>query len=154
MRPTPLEELEGIRRILADDVAPAVTAEYPRAQIDQVLLALERLSANWDRASANLAAESTSLEALLRDAANVLARDPAGSGLAERVIASLKQRQSAGTGQTFGGLNDRNRELRGLLGETIGALDGIDGDEPARLHDAIRTALRANLDRALAPRGG
>ena len=74
MRPTPQEELAGIRRILADDVGPAVAAEYPQAQLQQVLIALERLSSNFDRAAPLMAAENVALEQLFRGAAHALRR--------------------------------------------------------------------------------
>ena len=147
MRPTPAEELAGIRRILAETVAPAVTDEYAASQVQNVLTALDRFAASWDRARENLQAENRSLATLL---AGIAAGPPPGLGdpsLAER----LSQAAATPEDASFDAVNGRNQQLRGLLDEVIRALDVTGGDPSAEtVRQQIRLALRANLDRAIA----
>ena len=151
MRPTLDEELAGIRRILAEDVAPAVEAEYPAAQLNQVLIALERLRDRLHRVSPELEAENLSLAEVLSKAAHVLATNAGGTSIAARIGAEL-----AGPGVTapsFDAIRTRNQRLRALLAETIAALEQRDDSDAIRARDEIRKTMRANLDRALSTGG-
>jgi len=47
MHPTVTEQLNGLRRILADAVAPEVSAPYPTEILGSVMGALSALQANW-----------------------------------------------------------------------------------------------------------
>jgi hypothetical protein len=47
MHPTIAEQLGGLRRILAEAVAPEVTAPYPAEILGSVIGALDALQANW-----------------------------------------------------------------------------------------------------------
>src|ERR1700761_4773582 len=47
MHPTVTEQLDGLRRILADVVAPEVTAPYPTEILGSVMGALNTLQSNW-----------------------------------------------------------------------------------------------------------
>jgi hypothetical protein len=49
MRPTITEQLDGLRRILADVVAPEVTSPYPAEILGSVIGALDALQFNWHR---------------------------------------------------------------------------------------------------------
>jgi hypothetical protein len=141
MRPTPREELEGIRRILADVVAPAVTGEYPATVLQQVLLAMDRLAATWERAAPLLIAESDSIRELLGRLGSLL------PGVAPP--ADLRNEPAA---TDFAGVEAENRSLRGALDAVIRALDSgtvADAAAVAEGRSAIGAALRANLDRAL-----
>jgi len=47
MRPTVTEQLDGLRRILAETIAPEVTSPYPAEILGGVIGALDALQANW-----------------------------------------------------------------------------------------------------------
>jgi hypothetical protein len=47
MRPSVSEQLEGIRQVLADVVAPEVTGPYPAAVLADALATLEILARGW-----------------------------------------------------------------------------------------------------------
>jgi hypothetical protein len=65
MRPTITEQLDGLRRILSEVVAPEVTAPYPAEILGSVIGALEALSANWARIPDYLAWEIGSIQSIL-----------------------------------------------------------------------------------------
>jgi hypothetical protein len=54
MRPTITEQLDGLRRILAETIAPEVTSPYPAEILGGVIGALDALQANWHRIPAFL----------------------------------------------------------------------------------------------------
>jgi hypothetical protein len=144
MRPTPREELEGIRRILADVVAPAVTAEYPATVLQQILTALDRLSASWERAGPLLAAENASLRELLPRLASLLPGVEVVDSSAGTAAASLD----------FAALDEENQRLRRALDAAVRALDSGAVEDATAVENArvlIGATLRANLDRALNP---
>ncbi len=65
MRPTVTEQLDGLRRILAEVVAPEVAAPYPAEILGSVIGTLAALSANWFRIPDYLAWEIESVRAIL-----------------------------------------------------------------------------------------
>jgi hypothetical protein len=65
MRPTITEQLDGLRRILAEVVAPEVTAPYPAEILGSVIGALDALSANWARIPDYMAWEIASIRSIL-----------------------------------------------------------------------------------------
>ena len=65
MRPTVIEQLEGLRRILAEVVAPEVTSPYPAEILGSVIGALDALSASWSRIPEYLAWEMESICTIL-----------------------------------------------------------------------------------------
>jgi hypothetical protein len=65
MRPTVTEQLDGLRRILVEVVAPEVTAPYPAEILGSVIGALEALSANWARIPDYLTWEIGSIQSIL-----------------------------------------------------------------------------------------
>jgi hypothetical protein len=150
MRPTPDEELAGIRRILADTVAPAVSDEYAAAQLQNALTALDRFAASWGGARTRLDAENRSLASLMAGVAGK--PPPALSDSA--LVTRLSQIEVDANDGSFDAVNARNQQLRGLLDELIRALDAS-GDDPAAAaaRQKVRAALRENLDRATAPGG-
>jgi hypothetical protein len=65
MRPTITEQLDGLRRILVEVVAPEVTAPYPAEILGSVIGALDALSANWAHIPDYLAWEIDSIQSIL-----------------------------------------------------------------------------------------
>lgn len=152
MRPTPSEELEGIRRILADIVAPAVTGEYPAAQLQQVVVAIERLISSMDTALPILNGENQSLERMFRQLHDLLGGNTAAGDLFNRVNDLLASR-GAQDDLDFAAAHGRNQRLRGLLAETVTALEESgDASGAAEGRELVRAAMRTNLDRALTPK--
>jgi hypothetical protein len=54
MHPTVTEQLDGLRRILAETIAPEVTSPYPAEILGSVIGALDALQSNWHRIPAFL----------------------------------------------------------------------------------------------------
>ena len=54
MRPTITEQLDGLRRILAETIAPEVTSPYPAEILGGVIGALDALRSNWHKIPAFL----------------------------------------------------------------------------------------------------
>jgi hypothetical protein len=54
MRPTVTEQLDGLRRILAETIAPEITSPYPAEILGGVIGALDALRSNWHRIPAFL----------------------------------------------------------------------------------------------------
>src|ERR1700761_2514106 len=71
MHPTVTEQLDGLRRILAEAVAPEVTAPYPTEILGSVIGALNALQANWHAIPAFLRWDIETTSAVL-DAAKPL----------------------------------------------------------------------------------
>jgi hypothetical protein len=69
MRPTVGEQLEGLRRILDDVVAPAVDGPYPADVLAGVVAALDALATGWADVSGFLAWDVAETMMLLRAAA-------------------------------------------------------------------------------------
>jgi hypothetical protein len=65
MRPTITEQLNGLRRILAEVVAPEVNAPYPAEILGSVIGALDALSAKWPLIPDYLDWEVRSIQAIL-----------------------------------------------------------------------------------------
>src|SRR5271154_5074479 len=71
MRPTVTEQLDGLRRILAETIAPEVTSPYPAEILGSVIGALDALQSNGHRIPAFLAWDPLTTAAVL-DAARPL----------------------------------------------------------------------------------
>jgi hypothetical protein len=70
MRPTVSEQLEGLRRILDDVVAPAVDGLYPADVLGGVLASLDAIAAGWAEVPSFLVWDAYESLELLRAAAN------------------------------------------------------------------------------------
>jgi hypothetical protein len=154
MRPTPHEELDGVRKVLADVVAPSVTDEYATAQLQQVLAVLGRLGSSWERAVPMLDAENELLSSILALVRQDLRALAGAAPIVDALVDPVASVRGNGSATAFERAQERNRVLRERLAATILALDGLD-ESPAVLlaRDRIRRAMRANLDRALNPDG-
>ncbi|HTJ63315.1 MAG TPA: hypothetical protein VL899_05850 [Alphaproteobacteria bacterium] len=65
MRPTITEQLDGLRRILAEVIAPEVAAPYPAEILGGVIGALDALRTNWARIPGYLEWEIRSIRTIL-----------------------------------------------------------------------------------------
>jgi hypothetical protein len=65
MRPTITEQLDGLRRILSEVIAPEVTAPYPSEILASVIGALDALRTNWASIPDYLEWEVRSIRAIL-----------------------------------------------------------------------------------------
>ncbi len=152
MRPTPSEELQGVRRILADIVAPAVAGEYPATQLQQVLIAIERLISSLDTALPILNKENQALEQMFRQLHDILGGSTVADDLLNRVNRLLASR-GVQDDLDFAATHGRNQRLRGLLAETITVLEESgNASGAAEGRELVRAAMRTNLDRALTPK--
>lgn len=86
MRPTITEQLDGLRRILAEVVAPEVTSAYPAEILGSVIGALDALSASWSRIPEYLAWEIESIRAILTAAGIEPPTDMASASLEEQQV--------------------------------------------------------------------
>jgi hypothetical protein len=86
MRPTITEQLDGLRRILAEVVAPEVTAPYPAEILGSVIGALDALSANWARIPNYLAWEIESSRSILAAAGIEPPQDLDSASLEEQQV--------------------------------------------------------------------
>jgi len=85
VRPTPDEQLRGLRAVLETTIAPEVTAPYPTDLLATVVAALERLEGEWGTVARAMRDESAALDGLLADARGVV--DGAAADI-ERALAS------------------------------------------------------------------
>ena len=67
MQPEVSEQLDGVRRVLDEVVAPAIGDAFARTQLRAVQETLAQLSAWWPRSGAQLSAENRELRVLLRE---------------------------------------------------------------------------------------
>lgn len=72
MTPEVTEQLEGVRRVLDQVVAPALADPFARTQLRAVGETLAQLEAFWPRSGERLAAENRELRGLLRELIELL----------------------------------------------------------------------------------
>ena len=150
MRPTPREEIDGIRRVLAEVVLPAVSDEYAGAQLQQAIFVLDRLGGSWERAMPSLLAENRALEGLFAKLASLVQDRPEAAELVRGLEAVSDLADELSSTPAFGQIQERNQELRGLLGVTLLRLDSLSDDEySTQARGLAASVMRANLDRAL-----
>ncbi len=75
MRPSVPEQLEGLRRILAETIAPEITAPYPAEILGSVMMSLDALARAWYAVPDYLKWDIARTETLLAEAKPLL--DPA-----------------------------------------------------------------------------
>jgi hypothetical protein len=68
MRPSVTEQLEGLRRILAETIAPEIAAPYPAEILGSVMMSLDALTRAWYAVPPYLAWDIAATEALLTKA--------------------------------------------------------------------------------------
>jgi hypothetical protein len=75
MRPSPSELIAGVRRVLKEEIEPAVTSEHARARLREIRAVLAQL--DWDDATVNLADANDALLSALHSVAEWRDADPA-----------------------------------------------------------------------------
>lgn len=139
MRPTVSEQLAGVRRILAEVIAPEVTGAYPVDMLRGVLANLQMLETSWTQIAPFLAWDNAGTERVLEHAAAVIDDETA-----TRIRAALV---AAPTDHTdVAALEDHNVVLRGLLAEIVPPLAG-GGDHTADAYAELRAHLRERIGR-------
>lgn len=139
MRPTITETLRGIRRILAEVVAPEIRAPYPAETLQCILGDLEVLERSWDRVLAFLHWDNAAMSALLTTIeAHV---DP-------ECAARVRTARTAGPVDVlaFDAVNARNEELRAVVAAAVPQL-AVGGERTAAAYAGVRTYLREHMER-------
>jgi hypothetical protein len=139
VRPTIGETLRGIRRILAEVVAPEVRAPYPAETLHAILTDLEVIERSWDRVLAFLHWDNAAMAALLGAIEPLV--DP-------QLAAHVRAMSAAGPvdGLAFDAVNARNEEMRALLAAAIPQL-AVGGERTAAAYARVRAYLREHMDR-------
>jgi hypothetical protein len=149
MQPDLATQLAGIRRVLQEVVAPAVTDRFAATQLASVCDALGLLAERWPRELARWLRESEGLRVLFAELAPELDRCGArASELARRLAAASRAgREPSPESVSEPALREAHRELRALLVESIRALR--DHPDPTQ-RDALRKRIRDQLASDLA----
>ena len=119
MHPTVTEQLDGLRRILADAVAPDVTAPYPAEILGSVIGALNTLQSNWHAIPAFLRWDIATTSEVL-DAAKPL--------LDAGLVAEINAAQAESDLADLAGLESQQVRMRGLLVKAMPAIRAEHGD--------------------------
>jgi hypothetical protein len=143
VRPTVSEQLAGVRRILAEVIAPEVTGAYPVDMLRGVLANLEMLERSWMQIGPFLVWDNAGTERVLEHAAAVVDDETAARVRAALVAAPT---EADAAGQDVDALEAHNTVLRGLLAEIVPQLAG--GGEPtAAAYAELRAHLRERIGR-------
>jgi hypothetical protein len=131
MRPTFEEQLHGIRRILADVVAPEVTAPYPADMLRGALAALDTLERALPALAPFLEWDNDAMTRLLT---RVDPHHPLVAAPAQGDVTAL---------------NARNEAMRSALAEAVPrmARDAASDEATAALYADLRAHLRERMDR-------
>jgi hypothetical protein len=113
MRPNVTEQLDGLRRILAETVAPEVTSPYPAEILGGVIGALDALQSNWHRIPAFLFWD-------IETTAGVL--DAAKPQLDAALVAEIAAAKADNDPTDLAALETRQMRLRGLLVKAMPAI--------------------------------
>lgn len=141
MRPTPSEQLNGMRRILDDVVRPHVDDAYAAEQLKHVMTALTTLAEGWDDVVPALVHDNAELAALLRGLIQKLERVEVSSTLVSR----LRAVASAGNPKDFhfDPQHARHQDLRAEISTLIVALDAVPDQTTAEpIRSTIGRVLR------------
>jgi hypothetical protein len=140
VRPTITEQLDGLRRILQEVVAPEVTDPYPADILAGVCATLETLAAGWSEVPAFLAWDA---QASLRVLAEVLAVE--GPHLTEQVGLEARAVVEAPSPDTadFAALEAYHRRVRSALELAIPVITGRDELSETRTHLVVVLRERA-----------
>jgi hypothetical protein len=113
MHPTITEQLDGLRRILADTVAPEITAPYPAEILGSVIGALNALQSNWSAIPAFLRWDIETTSEVL-DAAKPL--------LDAGLVAEITMAQADSELTDLAALETQQVRMRGLLVRAMPAI--------------------------------
>lgn len=144
MRPTISELLSGAAEILCRQVLPGVQDPFAASQIANIATMLEALAGEWGDVVASLVENIAALEALLVAVSRTLADSPVATdrALAEHLVAVADGGHLVGEFR-FEPLNERRRQLRGLLMQVVTVINRADSqpkyaDIRARLTEYLR----------------
>jgi hypothetical protein len=139
------EQLAGVRRILADVIAPEVTGAYPVDMLRGVLANLEMLERSWSNVPEFLAWDNAGTARVLGEA-----RPFVGHGLQARIDDALHDTGDAGAPAghvvAIDALDASNVALRELLADVVPVL-AAGGDDAAGAYASVRAHLRERIDR-------
>jgi hypothetical protein len=139
VRPTVSEQLAGMRRILADVIAPEISGAYPADMLRGVLANLEMLERSSSKVGPFLVWDNAGTERLLESIAPM-----AGESFTRRVEAVLLTRPADHV--DVEALDAHNTALRDLLADAIPML--AEGGQPTlAAYAAVRAHLRERIDR-------
>lgn len=139
MRPTITETLRGIRRILAEVVAPEIHAPYPAETLQSILADLELVERSWDRVLAFLHWDNAAMTALLATIEAHVDPECAARLRAMHVAATIDMLD-------FEAANARNEELRALVAAAVPQL-AAGGERTAVAYAGVRAYLRQHMER-------
>jgi hypothetical protein len=142
VRPTVSEQLAGVRRILAEVIAPEVTGAYPVDMLRGVLANLEMLERSWTQIAPFLVWDNAGTERVLEHAAAVVDDETATRIRAALVAAPT----DAAAGLDADALDAHNTMLRGLLAEIVPQL-ASGGATTAAAYAELRAHLRERIGR-------
>lgn len=155
MQPNVTEQLAGIRRILEEFIAPAISDGYLASQLRATTDMLTLLEGQWHRAVPLLMQENDELCSLFAKMhARLAAADSSLEGSA--LLASIESAASESPDRPpgypcFAEIEEKNKSLRALLTKLIEALDAAPPNPDVEtLRTDIRNQLRTGLDRSLA----
>lgn len=128
MRPDIGDFLGGLKKTLAEVVFPTLTDPFALEQAGLILLALDHLSARWDKAGRFCREENRALRGVLADAAPRLRGEASlpenAGGLLNRIQDRLRKEEVEDSGdRPYSSLRDGNACLRELLAELLGTVD-------------------------------
>ena len=115
MRPTITEQIGGLRRVLAEIIAPEVTSAYPAEILGGVIGALDSLQASWVTIPTFLRWDIRATAALLDAALPLLAAD-----LAADILRATAETPADIT--DWAALEVHQMRLRGLLARAVPAI--------------------------------
>jgi hypothetical protein len=113
MRPTITEQLDGLRRILAETIAPEITSPYPAEILGGVIGALDALQSNWHKIPNFLLWDIATTAGVL-DAARLL--------LDAGLVAEIAAAKADNDPMDLAALETRQIRLRGLLVKAMPAI--------------------------------
>ncbi|HLG89401.1 MAG TPA: hypothetical protein VKZ79_19655 [Alphaproteobacteria bacterium] len=134
MRPTISEQLDGLRRLLAEIIAPEIEAAYPREILTGVIAALGALREALPTVPAFLRWDADSTAAVLSVALPLLQQD---------LAAELRSALAEAPGDTLETLEARQERMRALLSKAMPAIGAERGDA----YRAMVALFRERADR-------
>lgn len=144
MRPTPIESLRCMQRVLAEIIMPAVQDDYAAEQLGHQLVALDDLSRHVLDTIPSLMRANDELLAIVCDARGLVA-DTGIEAQLETLLATASAPPPPYP--DFDDLCARNNVLREAAGLLIRVLPGGSGLTDGQR--AIRSRIRAHLDRSI-----
>jgi hypothetical protein len=113
MHPTVTEQLDGLRRILAETIAPEITSPYPAEILGGVIGALEALQSNWHRIPAFLRWDILATSGVLSAAKPLLHAD---------LVAEIAAAEAQGEPADLAALETTQVRMRALLVKAMPAI--------------------------------